>query len=89
MSLRVLSQIERTIGHLSYDEQLWLIEQFAHYLREESLERGAVEQTAFESQFADMAMDSEIRAELQEIGKETYACDSSYRIECLKTVEVE
>ena len=88
MSLIVLSQIERTIGHLSHDEQLWLIEQFTHYLREESIESDAVEQTAFESQLADMATDLEIRAELQEIGKETYACDSPYRIEGLKIVEM-
>ena len=89
MSLRFLSQIERTIGHPSHDEQLWLIEQFAHCLREESLESDAVEQTAFERRLAEMAKDSEIRAELQEIGKETYAYDSPYRIEDMKIVEVE
>lgn len=69
LSLTVTSQIERTIDRISHDEQLWLIEQFAHYLREESLESDAVEQIAFEIQLADMATDSEIRAELQEIAK--------------------
>lgn len=88
MFLRVLSQIERTIGHRSHNEQLGLVEQFTHCLREESLESDAVEQTALEGRFADMATDSEIRAELQEIGKETYAYDSPYIIEGLKIVEV-
>lgn len=88
MSLRVLSQIERTIVHPSHDEQLWLIEQFAHYLREESLESDAVEQTDFERRLAEVATDSWIRAELREIGKETYTYDSPYKIEGLKIVEV-
>ena len=68
MSSTVLSQIERTISHLSYDEQLWLIEQLAHNLRK--VESDSVEQTAFESQLAEMATDPEIQAELQEIDRE-------------------
>ena len=70
MSSTVVSQIERTISHLSHDEQLWLIEQLAHHLREESLGSDSVEQTAFESQLAEMAFDPEIQAELQEIDRE-------------------
>lgn len=68
MSSTVLSQIERTISHLSYDEQLWLIEQLAHNLRK--VESDSVEQTAFEIQLAEMATDPEIQAELQEIDRE-------------------
>ena len=68
MSPTVLNQIERTISRLSHDEQLWLIEQLAHNLRE--VESDAVEQAAFESQLAEMAMDPEIRTELQEIDRE-------------------
>ncbi len=68
MSSTFLSQIERTISRLSHDEQLWLIEQLAHNLRE--VESDAVEQAAFESQLAEMATDPEIRAELQEIDRE-------------------
>ena len=68
MSSTVLSQIERTISHLSYDEQLWLIEQLAHNLRK--VESDSVEQTAFESRLAEMATDPEIQAELQEIDRE-------------------
>ncbi|MEA1945510.1 MAG: hypothetical protein U9N07_09335 [Euryarchaeota archaeon] len=68
MSSTVLSQIESTISRLSHDEQLWLIEQLAHHLRE--VESDTVKQAAFESQLAEMAMDPEIRAELQEINRE-------------------
>ena len=68
MSSTVVSQIERTISHLSDDEQLWLIEQLAHNLRK--VESDSVEQTAFESQLAEMAFDPEIQAELQEIDRE-------------------
>ncbi|RKX65585.1 MAG: hypothetical protein DRP42_04520 [Tenericutes bacterium] len=74
MSSTVLSQIERTISHLSYDEQLWLIEQLAHNLRK--VESDSVEQTAFESRLAEMAMDPEIQAELQEIDREFAATEA-------------
>jgi len=51
----ILSQIEKTIGHLSREEQLWLIERLAHRLREESVKSDIVEQTAFKSQLVAMA----------------------------------
>ena len=66
----VLSQIEKTISHLSREKQLWLIEQLAHRLREDSMKSKIVEQAAFESQLAAMAMDPEIRAELKKIERE-------------------
>ena len=66
----VLSQIEKTVGRLSREEQLWLIEQVAHRLREDSTKSDAVEQAAFESQLAAMATDSEIRVELHKIDRE-------------------
>ena len=70
MSSPVLSQIEKTIGHLSREEQLWLIEQLAHRLRENSMKSDVAEQTSFESQLAAMVTDPEIRAELQKIDRE-------------------
>lgn len=70
MYLPVLSQIEKTIGHLSREEQLWLIEQLAHRLLEDTIKSDAVEQATFETQLAAMAKDPEIRAELQKIDRE-------------------
>ena len=70
MYLPVLSQIEKTIDHLSRKEQLWLIEQLAHRLREDTIKSDAVEQATFETQLATMAKDPEIRAELQKIDRE-------------------
>ena len=66
----VLNQLEKGIVYLSREEQLWLIEQLAHRLREDSMKRETVEQVAFESQLAAMATDPEIRAELQKIDRE-------------------
>mgnify|MGYP001066963636 CR=1 FL=1 len=42
MTSPILSQIEKTIGHLSRKEQLWLIERLAHRLREESVKTDIV-----------------------------------------------
>ena len=76
MPSTVLSQIEKTISQLSHDEQLWLIEELAHYLREETTKNEAAEQAAFESQLVAMASDPEIRAELQEIEREFVATET-------------
>ena len=65
----VLSQMEKTISLLSGKEQLWLIEQLVHHLREDLI-KSSIGQSAFESQLAAMAMDTEIRAELQKIDQE-------------------
>ena len=70
MTSPILSQIEKTIGHLSREEQLWLIERLAHRLREESVKTDIVEQTAFKSQLVAMATDPEIRLELKRIDQE-------------------
>lgn len=66
----VLSQIEKVIDHLSREEQLWLIEQLAHRLQEDSMKSNTAEQTVFESQLVAMAVDREIQAELQKIDQE-------------------
>ena len=50
------------------DSDITLHRHLAHNLRK--VESDSVEQTAFESQLAEMATDPEIRAELQEIGRE-------------------
>jgi hypothetical protein len=60
-----LSQIEESINQLSLDEQLWLIEQLAHRIRENTLK-----QSVWHNQLAAMAADPEIRNELQKIGVE-------------------
>ena len=66
----VLGQIEKIIGRLSREEQLWLIEQLAHRLLEDSMKSDKVEQATFESQLVAMATDPQIRAELQKIDRE-------------------
>jgi len=65
-----LSQIEKVIDHLSREEQLWLIEQIAHRLLEDSMKSDTVEQAAFESSLGAMATDPEIQAELIRIDRE-------------------
>jgi len=60
---------------LSHDEQLWLIEELAHHLREETTKNEAGEQAAFERQLVAMTSDSEIRAELQKIERVSAATE--------------
>ena len=62
MNSSVLSQIEEGINQLSLDEQLWLIEQLAHRIRQNTLQ-----QSVWDSQLAAMAADPEIQNELQKI----------------------
>ena len=66
----VLNRIEKGLIHLSREEQIWLIEQLARRLQEDSMKRGTLGQIAFESQLASMATDPEIRVELQKIDRE-------------------
>ena len=61
----VLSRIEESINQLSLDEQLWLIEQLAHRIRENTLK-----QSVWDNQLVAMAADPEIQNELQKIGEE-------------------
>ena len=75
MSLAVLSEIEKTVSHLPHNEQLRLIEQLVHHLREDLMVSDEVEQTTFESQLAAMAMDTEIQNELQKIDQEFVATE--------------
>ena len=70
MSSVVLSEIEKTVSHLHPNEQLQLIEQLVHHLREDLLKSDDVEQATFERELAAMAADSEIRNELKKIDKE-------------------
>ena len=64
MNPSVLDQIDETINYLSREEQLWLIEQLAHRLREGLMKSDIIEPSTFESQLVEMAADPEIRAEL-------------------------
>ena len=57
-----LSRIEESINQLSLDEQLWLMEQLAHRIRENTLK-----QSVWDTQLAAMAADPEVQSELQEI----------------------
>ena len=65
MNSLALSQIEESINRLSLDEQLWLMEQLAHRIRENTLK-----QSAWDNQLAAMATDPEIQNELQKISVE-------------------
>jgi hypothetical protein len=65
MNLLALSQIEESINRLSLDEQLWLMEQLAHRIRENTLK-----QSVWDNQLAAMAADPEIQNELQKISVE-------------------
>ena len=65
MNSSVLSQIEESINQLSLDEQLWLIEQLVHRIRENTLK-----QSVWDSQLTAMAADPEIQNELQKIDEE-------------------
>jgi len=76
MLSQVLSHVEKTIRHLSGKEQLWLIEQLAHRLRENLMKNDMIKQSAFEHQLAAMAMDPEVRAELQKIEQEFAATEA-------------
>jgi len=76
MSSAVLSQIEKTVSHLPHNEQLRLIEQLVHHLREDLMESDEVEQASFESQLAAMATDPEIQNELQKIDREFVATEA-------------
>ena len=67
MTSTVLSEIEKTVSHLPLNEQLLLIEQLVHHLREDLLKSDEVEQATFERELAAMAADSEIRNELKRI----------------------
>ncbi|KAF5425717.1 MAG: hypothetical protein K8R08_04885 [Methanosarcinales archaeon] len=75
MSLAVLSEIEKTVSHLPHNEQLRLIEQLVHHLREDLMVSDEVEQATFESQLAAMATDPEIQNELQKIDREFVATE--------------
>jgi hypothetical protein len=65
MNTPVLSQIEESINQLSLDEQLWLMEQLAHRIRENTLK-----QSFWDTQLAAMAADPEIQNELRKIEEE-------------------
>ena len=65
MNSSVLSQIEESINQLSLDEQLWLVEQLVHRIRENTLK-----QSVWDSQLVAMAADPEIQNELQKIDEE-------------------
>ena len=67
MTSAVLSQIEEGISQLSLDEQLWLIEQLAHRIRQNTLQ-----QSVWDNQLAAMAADPEIQNELQKIDAVRY-----------------
>ncbi len=65
MHSSVLDQIEEMVHLLSNEEQLWLIEQLAHRLREEPEKSDMPTQSAFKSQLTAMAADPEVQAELR------------------------
>ncbi len=68
MHSTILNQIEEMVGCLSRREQLRLIEQLAHRLREGSKNSDVSRQS--NSQLVAMAADAEVQAELQKIDHE-------------------
>lgn len=68
----ILAEIDRLIGQLNRDEQLWLIERLAHRLRQPP----AGEQTAHDAELAAMADDPDIQRELRQIADEFAAADA-------------
>lgn len=73
----MLNEIEGMISRLSRKEQLWLIEQLAHRLREGSMKSHAPEQPDFKSQLVAMADDPEVQAELRKIDEEFAVTESN------------
>ncbi len=66
-----LLELERSIRTLSAEEQLWLLERIAHYLREKAHTANKFADAKYmENQLAAMASDSDIRAEIYAINKE-------------------
>lgn len=66
-----LLEIERSIGTLSFEEQLWLLEHIARQIRERTHAANHFSQTEdIEKQLAVMASDPAIQAELAAINRE-------------------
>ena len=57
----MLEQIETNIAKLSLDEQLWLMERLAHYIRQHTLPTIPVQEGELAAMAADPAIQSEIR----------------------------
>ncbi len=75
MSSQVLRQIEHSIAALPYNEQLLLIEQVAHRLRESAAhvsetKTDGTEKDGIAAQLSAMAADPQIRAEIEAIERE-------------------
>jgi hypothetical protein len=60
----ILTQIEKSINTLSYDELLYLLEKIIRSLKQRSTGRVVNDNLSFEKQIAMMAADPEIQAEL-------------------------
>ena len=71
----ILGETERMIGYLSRREQLWLIEELAHRLRQGPVKDHAPGQGRI-GPLAMMADDPEIQAELQKINQEFAATEA-------------
>ena len=81
MPSAILNQIEESLDQLSHKEQLWLIEQLAHHLREDTTDSDNIEQAYFEKQLEKMATDPEIQAELRKIDREFISTETD-GLEC-------
>lgn len=57
-----LEQIETNIARLSLDEQLWLMERLAHYIRQRALPTVTVQESELAAMAADPAIQQETRA---------------------------
>lgn len=71
MTSPTLSEIEKSISLLSYEDQLWLVERIIHNLRvTRSSNNLANQPQAFEEQLSQMANDPAIQEELKAIERE-------------------
>lgn len=71
MVTSMLEQIETNIAQLSLNEQLWLMERLAHYIRQRSLPAIMVQ----EEELAAMATDPAIQHEIRQINTEFAATE--------------
>jgi hypothetical protein len=71
MTSPTLSEIEKSISLLSYEEQLWLIERIIHNLRFTRTSNALSNKPhTFEEELSQMANDPAIQEELQAIDRE-------------------
>lgn len=70
MNTPTITQLEREIQRLTFEEQIWLLERLAHHIRERTLHQD------IEKQLAEMAADPDIQRVISEIQSEFAVTES-------------